>query len=244
MKRRDLLKVGAAGAGLVILRSGIVTGADAPSNRLNIAMIGTWGRAEAHFGSIKDENVVALCDVDEEHLASAAKMFPKAKTYVDWRKCLEQKDLDAVLCCTTDHTHAFITTWALNRDLHVFCEKPLANSVEEARVVRAKYLAKKAKLATQVGTQRHAIENFNRVRELVLDGAVGELMSAYAWGNRKLPRDGYLPAQGEPPQDPALRPVARPRAVSPVQPRLLQRGARRQLPELGPVLGLWQRPGG
>jgi predicted dehydrogenase len=200
MKRRDLLKVGVAGAGLVILRSGIVTGADAPSNKLNIAMIGTWGRASAHFGVGKSENVAALCDVNEDHLASAAKMFPAAKTYVDWRKCLDQKGLDAVICCTTDHTHAFVTTWALNRDLHVYCEKPLGNSVEEARVVRAKYLAKKAKLATQVGTQRHAIENFNRLRELIRDGAVGELMSAYAWGNRKLHRSGYLPAQGEPPK--------------------------------------------
>ncbi|NIL98991.1 MAG: Gfo/Idh/MocA family oxidoreductase, partial [Planctomycetales bacterium] len=57
-----------------------------------------------------------------------AKKFPKAKHYVDWRKCLEQKDLDAVICCTTDHTHAFIANWALNRDLHVFCEKPLGNT--------------------------------------------------------------------------------------------------------------------
>ena len=63
--------------------------------------------------------------------------FPKAKQYVDWRKCLDQKDLDAVICCTTDHTHAFIANWAMNRGLHIFCEKPLGNSVEEVRVVRA-----------------------------------------------------------------------------------------------------------
>jgi predicted dehydrogenase len=120
---------------------------------------------------------------------------------VDWRKCLEQKDLDAVVICTTDHTHAFIANWALNRGLHVYCEKPLAVSVEEARVVRANWLANKTKLATQVGMQRHADPNFNRIRELIRDGAVGELQMAAAWGNRQIRRTGYLPAEGQPPQE-------------------------------------------
>src|SRR5207253_871534 len=78
----------------------------------------------------------------------------------------------------------FVANWALNRDLHVYCEKPLAISVEEARVVRANWMKKKDKLATQVGMQRHAIPNFNRVRELVRDGAIGKLEVASAWGNR------------------------------------------------------------
>ncbi len=197
--RREFLRsAAAAGAGLIVLRSGAL-GADAPSKKLNIAMIGTWGRAGAHFRTASQENIVALCDVDENHLASAAKRFPNAKTHVDWRNCLDQKGLDAVICCTTDHTHAFIANWALNRGLHCFCEKPLGNTVEECRVVRANYLKNKSKLATQVGMQRHAIENFNRVRELVLDGAIGEISAAYAWGNRQLRRKGYLPAEGEPP---------------------------------------------
>ncbi len=201
MKRRDFLKSAVtAGAGLVILPSGVLSGANAPSNKLNVAMIGTWGRANAHFRAISSENVVALCDVDEEHLAHGAKRFPKAQKYVDWRKCLDQKDLDAVICCTTDHTHAFVANWAMNRGLHVYCEKPLANTVEEARVVRATYLKNKGKLATQIGTQRHELENFNRVRELIRDGAIGELIAVYAWGNRQLRKPGYLPAQGEPPK--------------------------------------------
>jgi len=198
--RRDFL-ASAAGAvgGLVVLRSGLL-GAEAPSKKLNVALIGAWGRARAHMGSVSSENIVALCDVDSRHLASSAKRFPKAKKYVDWRKCLEQKDIDAVICSTTDHTHAFVANWALNRDMHVYCEKPLGNTVEECRVVRATYLKKKSKLATQVGTQRHAIPNFNRVRELVLDGAIGELKAAWAWGNRQIRRKGYLPKKGEPPE--------------------------------------------
>ncbi len=198
-RRRLLESTLAAGAGLTILPSGVRAGAESPSKKLNVALIGTWGRARAHFNAVKGENVVALCDVNEQNLAKAAETFPGAKHYVDWRKCLEQKDIDAVVCSTTDHTHAFIATWALNRDMHVYCEKPVANSVEEARVVRAKWLAKKDKLATQVGTQRHAHPNFNRVREMILDGAVGTLKHVHAWGNRELRRPGYLPPAGDPP---------------------------------------------
>jgi predicted dehydrogenase len=200
MKRRAFLKsVAFAGAAGLVLPRTKLFGADAPHNKLNVALIGTWGRAEAHFGGLAAENVVALCDVDEKHLEFGARKFPDAKHYVDWRECLEQKDIEAVVCCTADHTHAFIANWAMNRGKHVYCEKPLANSVEEARVVRANYLKNKSKLATQVGTQRHEIENFNRVRELVLDGAIGELQEVSAWGDRKIPRPGYLPASGEPP---------------------------------------------
>ncbi len=201
MKRRRFLEtLGYAGAGTLILPQVKLFGADAPSNKLNIALIGTWGRGEAHFGAISSENVVALCDVNEEHLDFGAKRFPNARKYVDWRECLDQKDIQAVVCCTADHTHAFVANWAMNRGQHIYCEKPLANSVEEARVVRANYLKNKHKLATQVGTQRHAHENFNRVRELVRDGAIGTLEAACAWGDRQIRRSGYQPGEGSPPK--------------------------------------------
>ena len=202
MKRRQFLKsVALTGAAGMLLPRTNVFGASTPGSKLNIALIGTWGRAEAHFGGLLNENVVAICDVNEKHLDFGAKKFPNAKKYVDWRKCLEQKDVEAVVCCTADHTHAFVANWAMNRGLHVFCEKPLANTVEEARVVRATYLKNKHKLATQVGTQRHAFENFNRVREMIRDGAIGDLVEVSAWGDRQLRRPGYLPASGEPPAD-------------------------------------------
>jgi predicted dehydrogenase len=201
MHRRQFLQASAvAGTGLIILPAGSLRGATAPGNKLNIALIGTWGRGEAFFPAISKENVVALCDVDEEHLAFAAEKFPGAKQYVDWRKCLEQKDIEAVICAVPDHHHAFIAMWAMNRGLHVYCEKPLANSVEEARLVRATYLKNKNKLATQVGTQRHAIPNFDRVRELIRDGIIGELINVRAWGDRQLRKPGYLPASGKPPK--------------------------------------------
>ncbi len=200
-KRRDFIKTAAVGAGLLILPSGTFAAPGAPSNKLNIALIGADGRARAHYDALKPENVVAICDVDEEHLDFAGEVFPKAKRYVDWRECLDHPELDAVVCCTTDQTHAFIASWALDRNLHIYCEKPLAISVEEARLVRSKYLPKKDKLATQVGMQRHAKENFNRIREMIQDGAIGDLEEVSVWGNRQLPSPGYLPAAGEPPKN-------------------------------------------
>ena len=182
-----------AGGGLTILPSGTLFGGNGPNNRLNVALIGAAKRARAHYGTLKAENVVAVCDVDKNYLAQGMKQFPNAKPYEDWRRCLDHPGLDAVLCCTTDFTHAFIANWALNRDYHIYMEKPLAITVNEARIVREKYLTKKDKLATQVGMQRHANPNFNRLREMIHDGAIGNLKEVHAWGNRKIPKPGYLP---------------------------------------------------
>lgn len=199
MQRRDLFKT--AAAGLTILKSGTLRGQNAPSNKLNVALIGVWGRGTAHYNSLLNENVVAICDVNDLRTKEALQIFPKAKTYYDWRRLMDQKDVEAVVICTADHHHAFIANWALNRDMHVFCEKPLGISVEEARVVRANYLKRRAKVATQHGTQRHAYPNFERIRELILDGAIGELKTIHSWDSRQLPRPGYPKPEGMPPAE-------------------------------------------
>ena len=200
MQRRDLLKSAASlGTGLTILKSGSLRGATAPGNRLNIALIGVWGRGTAHYSVLRNENVVALCDTNDNRTKEALAVFPGAKTYWDWRRCLDQKDVEAVIICTADHHHAFIANWALNRNQHVYCEKPLGISIEEVRTVRENYLKRKAKVATQHGTQRHAFPNFERVRELILDGAIGELKTVHSWDARRLPRPGYPPGEGMPP---------------------------------------------
>lgn len=197
MKRRDMIR--STAAGLTILKSGMLRGQTAPGNKLNIALIGVWGRGTAHYNVMRNENVVALCDVNDLRLKEGVELFPKARTYWDWRRVMDQKDVEAVIICTADHHHAFIANWAMNRDMHVYCEKPLGISVEESRVVRANYLKKKSKLATQHGTQRHAFPNFERVRELILDGAIGELKTVHSWDARQLPRPGYPSAEGQPP---------------------------------------------
>ena len=197
LHRRDFISKGlVAGGGMMLLPAGTLFGANGPNNRLNVALIGVGGRGRAHYKVLKDENVVAMCDVNQLNLPGAVKAFPQAKIYEDWRKCLDHPGLDAVLCCTTDHTHAFIANWALNRNLHVYMEKPLAITVNEARTVRENYLGRKNKLATQVGMQRHANPNFNRLRESIHDGVIGNLKEVDVWGNRQLRRSGYLPAVG------------------------------------------------
>src|SRR5512140_3559554 len=106
MQRRDLLK--SAAAGLTILKSGTLLGQNAPSNKLNIALVGVWGRGTAHYNVMRNENVVALCDVNELRKKEALELFPKAKVYWDWRQMLDQKDIEAVMICSADHHHAFI----------------------------------------------------------------------------------------------------------------------------------------
>jgi len=197
-RRTFLASTIATGTGLTILPSGTLAGKGA-GGKLNIALIGAHGRARAHYNNLKGENVVAICDVHAGNMALAAKEFPNAKQYIDWRKCLEQKDLDAVVCCTPDHHHAFISIWAMNRGLHIYCEKPLGDCVHEARAVREVYLRNKGRLATQQGTQRHAYDNFDRVAELVKGGAIGELKDVHTWGNRTHTMTAYRPAAGSPP---------------------------------------------
>jgi len=194
MSRRDLLKAGAvAGAGFLAVKPGLLSAGNSPNDKLNIALIGVGGRGRANTSGVKSENIVALCDVEEKNLAAAASQFPRAKTYVDWRKCVDQKDLDAVVCSTTDFTHAFVSVWAMNRGLSVYCEKPLGNSVEEARVVRETYLKNKDKIATQMGTQIHASDNYRRMVELVRRGAIGTPREAHVWCSRMPAGGEYLP---------------------------------------------------
>ena len=190
--RRKLLKSSAV-AGIVAAAGPTVLAARGVNDKLNIAAIGVGGRGADDLRLCASENIVALCDVNATNLARAAKQYPNAKTYVDWRRCLEQKDIDAVICATTDHTHAFINIWAMNRGKHVYCEKPLANSVAEARLVRRLYVNNKDKIATQQGTQIHASDNYRRFVELIRAGAIGTPRSARLWCSRAPKGGGYLP---------------------------------------------------
>ena len=88
-----------------------------PNEKLNIGVIGVNGRGRDNLNSVSGENIAALCDIDENNLAAALKQHPKAKTYVDWRKLLDQKDLDAVVVSTADQVHALASNWAMQRGL-------------------------------------------------------------------------------------------------------------------------------
>jgi predicted dehydrogenase len=198
-RRTFLSHTAAVGAGFTILKSGILKAGNSPNEKLNIAAIGVGGRGADDLKGVSGESIVALCDVNEKNLAAAAKRYPQAKTYSDWRKCLDQKDIDAVVCATTDHTHAFINVWAMNRGKHVYCEKPLANSVQEARLVRKTYLKNKDKLSTQMGTQIHASDNYRRMVELIRGGAIGKVEAVHVWCSRTPEGGSYLPQEPVPP---------------------------------------------
>ncbi len=150
------------------------------NDKLNLGVIGTANRAAANIKGVQSQNIVAICDVDETYLAAAAEKFPDAKKYSDFRKLLEQKNIDAIVVATPDHIHAFAVVAALQSGRHVYCEKPLAHDVHEVRVIR-KIAAKNKKLATQMGTQIHAGKNYRRVVELVQSGAIGQVTECHVW---------------------------------------------------------------
>jgi predicted dehydrogenase len=155
------------------------------NEKLNIAVIGTANRARDDISAVQQENIVALCDVNDTFLAAAKEKFPGARTYNDWRKMLAQTDIDAVLVATADHTHAVATAAALRLGKHVYCEKPLTHTVHEARAI-AKLAAKNRRLATQMGTQIHAHDNYRRVVELIQTGAIGPVREVHVWCEKSL----------------------------------------------------------
>ena len=154
------------------------------NGKLNVAVIGVGGRGGSNLGDVgRTENIIALCDVSDAALDSAQKRFPQAKRFKDFRKLYEiEKEFDAVVVSTCEHTHAFATMPALKLHKHVYCEKPLTYNIWEARQIRE--AAAKAKVATQMGTQIHAGDNYRRVVELVQRGAVGPVREVHVWVGR------------------------------------------------------------
>ena len=169
-----------------------------PNEKLNLGIIGTANRAEANLRAVSRENIVALCDIDDRFLGSAARRHPGAQTYNDFRKLLEQKGLDAVVVSTPDHTHAVATVAGLQTGCHVYCEKPLAHTVSEARIVAE--TTRQYQRVTQMGTQIHAGNNYRRVVELIQSGAIGIVPEVHVWNG------AVYTAAGRPRQRPPVPP--------------------------------------
>jgi len=161
-----------------------VLGRNAPSNKLNIAAIGSGGRARKNLQGVSSENIVALCDVDGERAAAMYKEYPKAKKYKDFRIMLDEMDksIDAVIVSTPDHTHAVAVMKAIKMGKHIYCEKPLAHSIYEVRQITE--AARKYKVQTQMGNQGHSEERIRMMCEWVWDGAIGDIRQVYAWSSR------------------------------------------------------------
>ncbi len=180
--RRRFLATTASAAAFTIVPRHVLGGAGQtpPSEKLNIAGIGIGGMGAVNLGALESENIIALCDVDHAHAAKTFAKYPEAKVYRDYREMLEkQKDIDAVVIATPDHTHAVIAMAAMRAGKHVYCQKPLTHDVWEARqLVEA---ARATGVITQMGIQGHSGEGARLICEWLAAGAIGQVREVDAW---------------------------------------------------------------
>jgi predicted dehydrogenase len=198
--RREFLK-SATLTGLGVWVGGRALGAEPANERIRFACIGVGGKGESdtedasHFG-----DVVAICDVDETTLDKAARKYPMARKFTDYRKMLEEmeKGIDAVTVSTPDHHHAHAAAMAMQMGKHCFCQKPLTHSIYEAR--RLGEIARDKKVATQMGNQGTADGALRKSAALVKSGIFGPVREVHVWTNRPIwPQGGARPAPTDPP---------------------------------------------
>ncbi|KPL22936.1 MAG: hypothetical protein AMJ75_07070 [Phycisphaerae bacterium SM1_79] len=221
-RRHFLSRAGLGAAGLVILRNSRSVRGTPANEKINVALIGVGGRGTWFVDTIpRMENVVAICDVNGQKIAETYKRWAdladrfatssrqwerstapafrrladeKVKAFADFREMFEKmdKEIDAVVVSTPDHTHAAASASAIRAGKHVFCEKPLTRTVCESRVLRE--LAREYKVATSMGNQGTASGQFRRALELIRDGTIGRIKDVHIWNtgggaDRKKPPD-------------------------------------------------------
>ena len=156
-----------------------------PSDKLNIAGIGVGGKGYTNLRNMESENIVALCDVDWDYASNAFKRWHSATQYKDYRLMFDQqKDIDAVVIATPDHSHALPAVMAMRQGKHVFVQKPLTHSVYESRVLRD--TARRYKVATQMGNQGNSGEGIRQISEWIWAGVIGEVTHVDTWTNRPI----------------------------------------------------------
>ncbi len=202
LNRRELL-AGMGGAGLTSL--GLdrirVPARAATNEKLNIAVIGCGGQGAENLKQVSGQNIVALCDVDDERGSEAFRQFPKAKRFLDYRKLFDvmHRQIDAVVVSIPDHMHAPVSLTAMELGKHVYCEKPLTWSIDEARKMAR--VAREKKLATQMGTQGMATDGSRAGIETIRSGVLGDIRELHVWTDRPAgwwPQGIDRPAEGLP----------------------------------------------
>ncbi len=200
-RRSFIERTGAVAAGLTILPGSVISGFGhrAPSDKLNIAVVGIGGMGNSNLRAVKGtENIVALCDVDWGYSKPVFAANPEAKPYWDWRKMYDEmgKSIDAVIVATADHTHAIVASTAMTMGKHVYVQKPLTHSVYESRLLTR--LAVKHKVATQMGNQGSSAEGVDLVVEWLQNGEIGDVKKVEAFTDRPIwPQGLNRPAKGE-----------------------------------------------
>ncbi len=205
LDRRELF-AGLGGAGLASLglyRIHVPAQASSPNEKLDIAVIGCGGQGAENLKQVSGQNIVALCDVDDERAAEAFGQFPKARRFRDYRKLLDAMhgQIDAVVVSIPDHMHAAVSLAAMELGKHVYCEKPLTWSIDEVR--RLAKVARENKLATQMGTQGMASDGSRAGIEIIRSGVLGKITELHVWTDRPA---GWWPQGVDRPTDrPAVR---------------------------------------
>ena len=190
LNRRNTIKsLFVAGIGGYHTSRASLARAATPNEKLNLACIGVGGRGSANVGGVSSENLIAFVDVDDSRASGAYKKHPNTARFKDYRKMFDEvgSKLDGVVISTPDHAHFHPAHAAMQLGLHVYLEKPLAHNVWETRTLTN--LAREKKLATQLGAQRHAMENMHRVVELIQSDAIGKVKEVHCWvgGSRGMP---------------------------------------------------------
>lgn len=201
MNRRYFLGTATAGvAGFLFLENSAAVRTAQANERLNIGLIGVGGRGDWFVGAIPNvgENLAAFCDVDDAKNPSAYERFPKIRRFHDYRRMLDEmdKELDAVVVAAPDHIHAPASIRAMRMGKHVYCEKPLTNSVHESR--RMREVARETGVVTQMGNQGTASEGYRRAVELIQAGVLGVVREVHAWNNQGGPGRRALPDDAQP----------------------------------------------
>jgi predicted dehydrogenase len=204
--RREFLQVTAhtvaigAAANVGYFTSTAVAQSKSANEKLNLACIGTANRAGDNLKDVSHENIVALVDVDKTYLDRALSEHKSARGYADYREMIdkERDKIDAVVVATSDHHHAPATIRAIRAGKHVYCEKPLTHTVAEARYIATE--AKKAGVATQLGTQIHAENNYRRVVEMIQAGVIGDITDVHVWVGKSW-GGGDRPEKGDDPPE-------------------------------------------
>lgn len=200
-RRAAVQRFAAAGAALTVVPRHVLGGPgyQAPSDTLNIACIGAGGQGASDVRNVMSENIYALCDVDDERAARTFQRFPQAKRYKDFREMFDREadNIDAVTVSTPDHSHAAASILAMRLGKPVYCQKPLARTLHEVRVMRK--VAGETGVATQMGNQGHASDTTRQMREWYEAGAIGAVHEVHYWTNRPIwPQGLDRPEEVEP----------------------------------------------
>src|SRR6266545_4167630 len=209
--RRQFLKSTSLLAGAAAISAPYFLRAQGANERINIACIGVGGKGDSDSSSAYKlgGNIVALCDIDSNTLDKKDKQLKgnaakdsrtyDAKLYRDWRKMFDElgKSIDAVTVSTPDHMHGLAAITAMKLGKHVYCQKPLTQTVWEAREMRR--LANEKKLATRMGNQGSAGAGLRRAVECIQAGVIGAPRELHVWSNRPIWPQGIDRPPGEDP---------------------------------------------